>query len=131
MIVRYEPNRTPSALDWLYSCLLVLWTLPTLLVNSGQQSMAGSDEGYYAQMAREIYLSGNWLAPTFLGNPYFEKPPLNQWLIATSYTLFGVSEWSARFPSTLAAILGVLVTYFIGREFFEARRAFLGALILP
>jgi len=131
MIVRYEPNRTPSALDWLYSCLLVLWTLPTLLVNSGQQSMAGSDEGYYAQMAREMYLSGNWLAPTFLGNPYFEKPPLNQWLIATSYTLFGVSEWSARFPSTLAAILGVLMTYFIGREFFEARRAFLGALILP
>jgi 4-amino-4-deoxy-L-arabinose transferase-like glycosyltransferase len=131
MIVRYEPNRTPSALDWLYSCLLVLWTLPTLLVNSGQQSMAGSDEGYYAQMAREMYLSGNWLAPTFLGNPYFEKPPLNQWLIATSYTLFGVSEWSARFPSTLAAVLGVLMTYLIGREFFEARRAFLGALILP
>jgi 4-amino-4-deoxy-L-arabinose transferase-like glycosyltransferase len=131
MIVRYEPNRTPSALDWLYSGLLVLWTLPTLLVNSGQQSMAGSDEGYYAQMAREMYLSGNWLAPTFLGNPYFEKPPLNQWLIATSYSLFGVSEWSARFPSTLAAVLGVLMTYFIGREFFEARRAFLGALILP
>ncbi len=131
MIVRFEPNRTPSILDLLYSGLLILWTLPTLLVNSGQQSMAGSDEGYYAQMAREIYLSGNWLAPTFLGNPYFEKPPLNQWLIATSYSLFGVSEWSARFPSTLAAILGVLLTYFIGREFFEARRAFLGALILP
>ncbi len=131
MIVRYEPNRTPAALDWLYSGLLLLWTIPTLWVNSGQQSMAGSDEGYYAQMAREMYLSGNWLAPTFLGNPYFEKPPLNQWLIATSYSLFGVSEWSARFPSSLAALLGVLMTYFIGREFFEARRAFLGALVLP
>lgn len=113
-----------------HSLLLLTVSLPLLLFNHGSQSLIGSDEGYYAQMAREMVVSGQWLAPTFLGDPYFEKPPLNQWLIAGSYTLFGVSEWSARLPGILAALLGVQLVYWIGRHQLGQRPALLGGLVL-
>lgn len=113
-----------------HSLLLLTVSLPLLLFNHGSQSLMGSDEGYYAQMAREMVVSGQWLAPTFLGDPYFEKPPLNQWLIAGSYTLFGVSEWSARLPGILAALLGVQLVYWIGRHQLGQRPALFGGLVL-
>lgn len=82
-------------------------------------------------MAREMWQSGRWLAPTFLGVPWFEKPPMIQWLIAVSFTLFGVGEGSARLPGVAAACANVLLTYGVARELFCERRARIAALLLP
>ncbi|AGY58131.1 ArnT family glycosyltransferase [Gloeobacter kilaueensis] len=124
-------KRAPSIADVLSSLGLVGYTLPLLLVHPSSQSLIGADEGYYAQMAREMLRTHQWLGSVFLGGPWFEKPPLNQWLIAISFQLFGISEGSARLPSLLAAVAGVLLTYGIGRMLLAPRPAFVGALVLP
>lgn len=84
------------------------------------------DEGIVAGVARNIWRgeSGNltWLYPTInYGEPYWNKPPLIHWLIALSYGLFGVSEWSTRIiPATLSACC-VPLLYLIGKEIFTSR----------
>src|SRR5215831_3812439 len=59
------------------------------------------DESLYATTAAEMLRSGDWLVTTFDGavDYYNSKPPLNVWLIAGSFKLFGVSLWALRLPS--------------------------------
>ncbi|MBV8910808.1 MAG: glycosyltransferase family 39 protein [Gammaproteobacteria bacterium] len=54
------------------------------------------DEGRYAEIPREMLVSGDWITPRFDGLEYFEKPPLQYWATAAAYRLFGVSEWTSR-----------------------------------
>ncbi|HVW70486.1 MAG TPA: phospholipid carrier-dependent glycosyltransferase [Steroidobacteraceae bacterium] len=54
------------------------------------------DEGRYAEIPREMVATGDWLTPRLDGLKYFEKPPLQYWATATAYSLFGLSEWTAR-----------------------------------
>ena len=58
----------------------------------GGYALLDNNEGIYAQIAREMLESGNYVTPFFNGMPYLEKPPLLFWLTALSYQLFGVSE---------------------------------------
>jgi 4-amino-4-deoxy-L-arabinose transferase-like glycosyltransferase len=88
------------------------------------------DEARYAQIALEMQQSGNWLVPTLHGEPYLDKPPLLYWLTVASYSLFGVSEWSARLPCALAALFTVLATYLLGRCLVGDRAAWASALLL-
>lgn len=48
------------------------------------------DEGWYAQVCREMLASGDWLMPRYLGEAWIAKPPLTYWLVTASYWLFGV-----------------------------------------
>ncbi len=66
------------------------------------------DEGRYAEIAREMAASGDWVTPRLNGLKYFEKPPLQYWLTAGAYRVFGVHEWTARLWPALAGFLGVL-----------------------
>jgi 4-amino-4-deoxy-L-arabinose transferase-like glycosyltransferase len=54
------------------------------------------DEGRYAEIPREMVVSGDWLTPRLDGLKYFEKPPLQYWATAAAYSVFGLSEWSSR-----------------------------------
>ena len=65
-------------------------------------------------VAREMMKTGNWLMPVLHGQPYYAKPPLMNWLIAASGSVFGaVNEWTSRFPSVLMMMLTVLSVYFM------------------
>ena len=63
------------------------------------------DEGRYAEIAREMVASGDWVTPRLNGLRYFEKPPLQYWLTAASFEAFDVDEWTARLPGALAGPL--------------------------
>ena len=63
-----------------------------------------------AQIARNMLDSGDWVIAHLNGVPYIEKSPLVYWLIAISYKIFGVHDWSARIPVALAAVLLVWTT---------------------
>ena len=65
--------------------------------------LLGPDEPRYAQVAREMLRSGDYITPRLNGQPWLEKPPLYYWLAAVSFRLLGVTEWAARLPSALAA----------------------------
>src|ERR1700741_1914696 len=69
------------------------------------------DESLYGTSAWEMLRSGRWIATTFLGNVdyYNVKPPLNVWLLAASFKVFGVNLVSLRLVSVLAACCTVVV----------------------
>ena len=56
-------------------------------------------EARYALVAREMLESGDWIQPRLNHVRFYEKPPLTFWGVATSYRLFGFTEFASRLPS--------------------------------
>jgi len=97
----------------------------------GARDLWNPDEPRYAQVAREMLETGEYVVPHLNGQVYTEKPPLYFWLIALISKPFGdVNEVTARLPSALAATLIVLLTYFLGMKMFGRREAFIGAAVM-
>jgi 4-amino-4-deoxy-L-arabinose transferase-like glycosyltransferase len=96
----------------------------------GDYSLKEPDEGRYAEIPREMIELNDYVVPHLNYARYFEKPPLFYWAVAASYKVFGVSEWSFRFPNALSALLCVIALYFSIRRWFGERVAFISSLIL-
>ncbi len=77
--------------------------------------LVGPDEPRYAQVAREMFDRGDWVTPTLGGFTWFEKPALLYWLEMTSYHLFGVNEFAARFGSAIFGLGTVASLWILGR----------------
>ncbi|HSQ56315.1 MAG TPA: glycosyltransferase family 39 protein, partial [Gemmata sp.] len=80
--------------------------------------------------AREMRDADTWIVPTFNYELRTAKPVMLYWLMRASYDMFGVSEWSARLPSALAACLAVLLTYELARRMFSSATALLSGVVL-
>ena len=87
---------TSPSTDRLLPMLLALGCGLMLFVNLGAAALFEPDEGRNAERAREILLLGNWAIPHENFLPALDKPIFFYWLIAVTYKLFGISEWSAR-----------------------------------
>src|SRR5438876_2976138 len=72
------------------------------------------DEGRYADIAREMLDSSDWVTPRHNGIKYLEKPPLQYWATAGAFALFGADEWTARLWPALTGFLGILLAAFAG-----------------
>lgn len=106
---------------------LLVWLIPLILGNSGQNSLMAHDEGFYAGRARQMFESGDWIAPWGTAH---HKTPGSYWLIATAYRLLGVSEFSARLPSAIAGIFCLFTIYEIAKIILSQKVAWLTAIIL-
>jgi dolichol-phosphate mannosyltransferase len=109
---------------------LVLALVAALILWPDNHPLLEPDEGRQAEIPREMLAHGDLLVPRVVGQPYYEKPPLQYWLTAGAYTLFGVHPWVARLAPATAAWLTVLLTFAWGRRSLGPRAAFLGALVL-
>ena len=89
-----------------------------------------SDEGRYAEMAREMLVTGDWVTPRYNGYKYFEKPPLQVWATATTFQVFGIGDWQARLWTALTGFLTILVIGFTGARIYNARAGWIAALVL-
>ncbi len=116
---------------WGISLLLMALATPLFVWSVGIQSLDGCDESFYAQIAREMMASGQWLSPTFLGELFFEKPPLLMWLMTLSYHVGGINVWTARLPGILCALGSIPLMGWIGRHYLSQRATILGMMILP
>jgi 4-amino-4-deoxy-L-arabinose transferase-like glycosyltransferase len=96
----------------------------------GVRTLVPPDEGRYAEMAREMVASGDWITTRLNGIKYFEKPPLQTWMNALTFAAFGLGDWQARLWTGLNGILGVLFTWHAGRKLFGERTGFYAALVL-
>lgn len=83
-----------------------------LLYRLGDVSLIDPDEPRYAESAREMIETGSVMVPYFNYEPRINKPVLYYWSICASYLLLGVSEFSARLPSALAALALLLAAFF-------------------
>lgn len=111
--------------------LALLTAVASALLLAGLSApLTDPDEGRHAEIAREMWVTGDWLAPRFLNNPYLDKPPLLYWLCVGSFQLFGPQAWAARLVPAVCALLTVLATYGLGRRLAGEASAWCGALVL-
>ncbi|QEG37267.1 glycosyltransferase [Bythopirellula goksoeyrii] len=110
--------------------LLLTVIASTLLFTNLMYALIEPDETRYAQIALEMVHSGDWLVPRLHGKAYLDKPPLLYWLTASSYSLFGENQMSARLPCAVASLLTVLATFLLGWRLVGMRSAWIGALML-
>ena len=96
----------------------------------GHRDLFQTDEGRYAEIPREMLVTGDWVTPRLDGLKYFEKPPLQYWATAVSYSLFGESNATSRLWTALLGFLGILMTAFAAHRLFDARTAWCSALVL-
>lgn len=96
----------------------------------GVRTLVPPDEGRYAEMAREMFASGDWITTRLNGIKYFEKPPLQTWMNALSFAVFGLGDWQARLWTGLCGVGGVALTGYAGAKVFGQRAGFYAALVL-
>ncbi len=84
----------------------------------------------HAEAAREMLLRHDWVTMYTNGLRYLEKAPLMYWGLASSYELFGISDWSTRLPLMLGFLALVLATYGLGSYAFGERGGFYSGLAL-
>ncbi len=74
------------------------------------------DEGRYADIAREMLVSGDYVTPRLNGLKYFEKPPLQYWFSALAFRAFAPDEWTARLWPALTGFILVVVSAVLWRR---------------
>jgi len=128
------PSRLSQAPQYLLSrrtlfllliVLAVIWFLPL-----GMRHLIPSDEGRYAEMAREMFVTNDWITPRYNGYKYFEKPPLQTWANALTFAWFGIGDWQARFYTALTGFAGVILLGYTGARVFNSVTGVAAAALL-
>ena len=84
----------------------------------------------HAEAAREMVVTGDYVTLHVNGVRYLEKPPLPYWLVAISYKILGVNEFSTRLPMVLSVMLLGVLAFCWGRRAFGERTGIYGALFV-
>ena len=110
--------------------LIAIAALILYLPGLGRPALWEPDEGRYAEIAREMYLTGDFVTPRDDFVRYFEKPPLVYWAESASIALFGIDEFAIRLPAALFSVGQVVVTAAIAAAMFGDAVAILAAIAL-
>jgi len=94
----------------------------------GQTHLFDWDEINFAESAREMMKTGDYLRVQVNYEPFWEKPPFFIWMQVVSMKLFGINEFAARFPNALFGVFYLVSLYLIGRKHFSARFGLIWAL---
>jgi 4-amino-4-deoxy-L-arabinose transferase-like glycosyltransferase len=98
--------------------------------NLEYRKLVKPDEGRYAEIPREMVVSGDWTTPRLNELKYFEKPPLQYWATAVAYKVFGEHQWTSRLWAALTGFAGVLLAWFAGTRLFGRKAGIYAALLL-
>lgn len=104
--------------------LALLFFLPFL----GAVHLFDWDEINFAECAREMLLTGDYLRPQIDFESFWEKPPLFIWMQAVSMQVFGIGAFAARFPNVVCGVLTLLLVYHLGRRLHDRAFGWLWAL---
>ncbi|WP_262924791.1 lipid IV(A) 4-amino-4-deoxy-L-arabinosyltransferase [Pseudomonas fluorescens] len=106
-----------KAIPGLVLAFLVFYLLPLM-----SHGLWIPDETRYGQISQEMLLSGNWVAPHFMGIRYFEKPIAGYWMIAIGQAIFGDNLFGVRIASALSSGLSVWLAYLLARRLWNNPR---------
>src|SRR4051812_35235978 len=112
----------------LVGALLVLVIAALWFADLSVRVLQHPDEGRYGEIAREMAATGDWVTPRLNGLKYFEKPPLQYWLVAATFDVFGVAEWTARLWPALCGALAIVAVAITGAALGGAALAWSAAL---
>lgn len=111
-----------------YSLILVIGGL-LFIPMLGKVHLFDWDEINFAECAREMIVSGDYLRVQVDFLPFWEKPPLFIWLQAASMRLFGIGEFSARLPNAVTGVATLLVLYYAGKRIVNEKMAMVWVLL--
>lgn len=89
----------------------------------GQVHLFDWDEINFAECAREMIVSKDYLRVQIDFQPFWEKPPLFIWMQVLSMKLFGINEYAARFPNAFIGIMTLLSLYYAGKRVVNEKMA--------
>ena len=116
-------ERLTSAVALLCLVALYFW-------GNGALPVTAPVEVNYAQTAKEMLAAGDFLSPQIYGNYWYDKPIFFYWELLAAFSVFGVTDFAARFFPALFAAAGLGLTYAFARRLYDERTAFWSALIL-
>ncbi|MET0731578.1 MAG: glycosyltransferase family 39 protein, partial [Casimicrobiaceae bacterium] len=99
-----------------------VWTLVAIVMSVvwfallDVRKLQHPDEGRYAEIAREMVVSGDWVTPRLNDLKYFEKPPLQYWATAAAFKVFGEGEIPARLYTAFCGLVAILAVFFTMRR---------------
>jgi 4-amino-4-deoxy-L-arabinose transferase-like glycosyltransferase len=94
------------------------------------------DEGLHAAIAQEMVQRGDYVTPTFRGEPFLDKPILFFWAEAASLRVFGHNAAAIRIPPLLFGLCGMITVALLGRALFDEPAGLIagiayGTMLLP
>ncbi|MFT3831648.1 MAG: glycosyltransferase family 39 protein [Opitutaceae bacterium] len=104
----------------------VLLALLVGIAFHGTRGLTETSETRYAECAREMLVTGDWLEPQLEFLPHWTKPPVAYWCMAAGMKIFGVNAWGARLPGVLALLVATWTVTAMGRRLWGARAGFAG-----
>jgi len=110
---------TPGQLRLLKAAGWVLLVWVVLFWRLGYLPLLDPDEAHYAEITREMMDAQDLVVPLLNGQPHIDKPVLFHWVQAGSFRMLGRTEFAARLPSALSAMLLFLVTAWAGSRLFR------------
>ena len=128
--MQFGQIRQSSALNPVSILILVLVYALLWFGTLNYRHLIPSDEGRYAEIAREMLVTGDWVTPRYNGYKYFEKPPLQIWATAAAFNIFGIGDWQARLWTALTGFLTIVFIGFTGARIYSARAGWLAAIAL-
>jgi 4-amino-4-deoxy-L-arabinose transferase-like glycosyltransferase len=125
-VLKLLSNRTFQVVFFVFSSLLCF------LGRQLDRGITNFDDAYYAQKAKEIFLSDSLWVVTWKGTAhFFDNPPLPFWLTGLAYKVFGVSGYAAVFSSAIFGVLIVYLTYSLCNYLYKDNwTSFLAAFVL-
>lgn len=91
------------------------------IFNLGNTGLIDETEPLFAEAARIMTVTGDWITPYYNEATRFDKPPLVYWGMAIGYKLIGVNEWAVRLPSAIGAIALTFFSFFTVSHFRQKR----------
>ncbi len=115
-----------------------MWRLPALValcfltffLGVGDPAIADTDEAFYAESAREMVESGDWVTPHYNYEPRLQKPILYYWLAASAFSVAGVGEAQARFFAALSGLGLAWVAFACGRRWYGEETGLLAGAVV-
>lgn len=112
-----------------FKLFLVICTI-ALFINAGQYGVIESSDARYAEIAREMFVSGDFIHPNLLDVHHYHKPPFTYQITAIGYFLFGVNPFGARFFLQIAVLIQLMLLYAIAKMLFKSEKTALWASII-
>lgn len=112
-----------------YFIAFMLLVTALLFFNLGGWGLSETSEARYAEISREMVLTGDYLNPQYLGIYHYHKPPVTYYITTWGYFIFGINEFGARFFLQVAVLLQLLLVYKLTDLIFDNKKIAFGSTI--
>ena len=114
---------------WKFMLLLFVSAM-VLFINVGSYGLIESSDARYAEIARAMYLSGDYMHPNLMDVHHYHKPPLTYQITALGYHLFGINSFGARFFLQVAILIQLILVYALTLQLFSKKETALWATMI-